>query len=74
MMHDDPVNPSGPNEMLFAGQTRVHQTTIILVADAHWRLLANAIEPSVCGGDTTVCQITLTTLFSFSNHFGLVII
>jgi len=26
---------------------------------AHWRNLANAIEPSVCGGDAALCQITL---------------
>ena len=26
----------------------------------HWRHLANTIEPSVCGGDATCCQITLT--------------
>jgi len=24
---------------------------------AHWRHLANTIEPSVCGGDATLCQI-----------------
>jgi len=29
---------------------------------AHWRHLANTIEPSVCGGDAALCQITLTTL------------
>jgi len=27
---------------------------------AHWRKLANTIEPFVCGGDATLCQITLT--------------
>jgi len=30
---------------------------------AHWRHLANTIEPSVCGGDAVLCQITLTTCF-----------
>jgi len=30
--------------------------------DAHWRHLANTTEPSVCGGDAALCQITLTTL------------
>jgi len=43
----DPLNPTGPNEMLFAGQTHVRRRTIILVAGAHWRLLANVIEPCV---------------------------
>jgi len=28
---------------------------------AYWRLLANTTEPSVCGGDAVLCQITLTT-------------
>jgi len=31
---------------------------------AHWRHLANTIEPSVCGGDAALCQITLTTCAS----------
>ena len=26
-----------------------------------WRHLANATEPSVCGGDAALCQITFTT-------------
>jgi len=28
---------------------------------AHWCHLANTTEPSVCGGDAALCQITLTT-------------
>jgi len=31
----------------------------------HWRHLANTIEPSVCGGDAVLCQITLTTCYSY---------
>ena len=27
---------------------------------AHWRHLKNTTEPSVCGGDAALCQITLT--------------
>ena len=27
----------------------------------HWRHMANTTEPSVCGGDAALCQITLTT-------------
>ena len=27
----------------------------------HWRRLANTTEPSVCGGDAALCQITLST-------------
>jgi len=30
---------------------------------AQWRHLANTIEPSVCGGDAVLCQITLTTCY-----------
>jgi len=28
---------------------------------AHWRQLPNMIEPSACGVDAALCQITLTT-------------
>jgi len=28
---------------------------------AHWRHLVNTTEPSVCGGDAALCQLTLTT-------------
>jgi len=40
---------------------------------ALWRHLANTIEPSICGGDAVLCQITLTTclLFPFLIHFYL---
>jgi len=34
---------------------------------AHWRHLANTIEPSVCGGDAVLCQVTLTTCYSIAN-------
>jgi len=30
---------------------------------AHWRHLANTIEPYVCGGDVVLCQIILTACF-----------
>ena len=30
---------------------------------AHWRHLKNTTEPSMCGGDAALCQITLTTCF-----------
>jgi len=29
----------------------------------HRRHLANTIEPSTCGGDVTLCQITLITCY-----------
>jgi len=32
---------------------------------AHWRHLANTIEPSVCGSNAVLCQITLTTCYHY---------
>ena len=32
---------------------------------AHWCHVANTTEPSVCGGDVALCQITLTTYYAF---------
>jgi len=32
-------------------------TSEACVRGAHWRHLANTIEPSMCGGDATFCQI-----------------
>jgi len=31
------------------------------ILGAHWRHLKNTTEPSMCGGDAALCQITLTT-------------
>jgi len=45
----------------FGMQTRLGPTKHILDGGAHWRQLANTTEPSVCGGDASLCQITLTT-------------
>jgi len=36
----------------------------VLYGGAHWRNLANAIEPFMCGGDAAFCQITLTTCYT----------
>jgi len=33
------------------------------IGGVHWRLLANMTEPSMCGGDAALCQITLTTCY-----------
>jgi len=51
-----------PIEVPFGIWTRVGPSGHVLCGAAHWRHLANAIEPSVCGGDATCCQTTLTTL------------
>jgi len=31
---------------------------------AHWRHLKNTTEPSMCGGDAALSQITLTTCYN----------
>jgi len=35
---------------------------------AQWRHLAITIEPSLCCGDTALCQITLITFLVFTAH------
>ena len=30
---------------------------------AHWRHLVNMTEPSICGSDAALCQVTLTTCY-----------
>ena len=34
-----------------------------LLWGAHWRLLTNVAEPSVCSSDVALCQIILTTCY-----------
>ena len=66
-----PAKPAEPIEMPFGLWTRVGRrkqmfNRIRKVAPmcpnvrAHWRNLTNTIEPSVCGGDAVLFQITLT--------------
>ena len=43
-------------------------TILALCMGAHRRHLANTTEPSVCGGDAALCQITLTTCCLSSLH------
>ena len=50
-----------PIEVLFGMWTPVGPENHVLNGGAHWRHLANTTEPSVCGGDAALCQITLTT-------------
>jgi len=50
-----------PIEMPFGAWTRVDPRNHVLDGGARWRNLANTIEPSVCGGDAALRQITLTT-------------
>jgi len=39
---------------------------------AHWCFLANAIEPSVCGGDVAFCRMTLTTCYDDDYYYGVI--
>jgi len=48
---------------------RFDQGTMYYIG-AHWRHLANTIEPSMCGGDAALCQITLTSWLLFQKHFS----
>jgi len=36
-----------------------------LYMGTHWHLLKNTTEPSMCGGDVALCQITLTTCYCY---------
>jgi len=44
---------------------------VFYILAAHWRHLANTTEPSVCGGDAALCQITLTTCFWYFVYLGI---
>jgi len=39
-----------------------HVAPMCVHEKAHWRHLANTVEPFVCGGDAVLCQVTLTSL------------
>jgi len=51
--------------MPFRLRTQVDPGKHVLDAGAHWRNLANTIEPSICGGDAALRQITLTTCLNY---------
>jgi len=40
----------------------------VYIWGAHWCHLKNMTEPSMCGGDAALCQITLTTCYSCYHH------
>jgi len=53
--------------MASAGRTgvanMVHRIVYFLYGRAHWCHLGNRIELTVCGGDTVLCQVSLTTYY-----------
>jgi len=60
-----------PIEMQFEMRTHVDSKKHVLDWGAHWRNLANAVEPSMCDEDAAFCHITLTTcLVSCSYRFA----
>ena len=56
-----PPKTAEPIEMPFGLWTRVGRRKYVLHG-AHWRHLANTIEPSLCGGDAVLCRLIF-------NHF-----
>jgi len=53
-----------PIEMFLGMWTRVDPRKHVLDRGAHWRHLANTVEPSMCGVDAALRQITLATCYS----------
>ena len=49
-----PLKPSRPSQLLLSS---------CYIWGAHWRHLKNTTEPSMCGGNAALCQITLTTCY-----------
>jgi len=41
-----------------------HVLLLLLDGGTHWCQLANTIEPSICGSDAALCQLTLTTCYT----------
>ena len=62
-----PAKTAEPIEMSFGMSTRLRQRKHVLEVVAHWRNLANANEPFMCGSDVAFCQTTVTTCFVTSN-------
>ena len=50
----------------FRWSLEIHHFLAFCIWGANWRHLANTTEPSVCGGDAVLCQITLTTCYYYS--------
>ena len=64
------VVSEGPNRKKYKFNRIRQVAPICSHGRAHWRHLVNAIEPSVCCGDTTLSQITLTACFTPLLHLN----
>jgi len=53
----------GPTTLCCVRCVKMAERKHALDGGAHWRLLVNSIEPSMCGGEATFFQITLTTYY-----------
>jgi len=49
-------------DTLYLRDVAMATTLTFYIWGAHWRHLANTTEPSLCSGDTALCQITLSTI------------
>jgi len=56
-----PTKTAEPIDISFGMWTRFGPEKHVLDGGTHWHNQANTIEPSVCGGDAALYQITLTT-------------
>jgi len=53
-------------EMLFGVCTQIGPGMhCMYYIGSHWQHLANTTEPSICGGNVALCQITLTTCYHY---------
>jgi len=50
-----------PIKMQFGTLSRTDPGNHVWNGCGHWRHLANTTEPSICGSDAALCQITLAT-------------
>jgi len=58
-----PAKTAEPIDMPFWVWTRVGPGNHVLDGDAYWRNLVNTTEPSMCGSDVTICQVTSNTYY-----------
>jgi len=52
-----PAQTAESIEITFGLWTRMHPRKHVLHGGAHWRNLANTIEPSMCGGDAAFVKL-----------------
>jgi len=63
-----PAKTAEPIEMLLGIWSWVCPGNHVFDGSAHWRHMANTIEPSMCGGAAALCQVTLTICSNFRHN------